>query len=435
MSESEPASTGVTYVVSDLHLGGDEKLGDSEFVPELLEFLRRVRREDVDEIVVNGDAFGLWEMTEVDGVEAMDAIVESYPEVFEELERTASEVDVTFLPGNHDHDLAAYPEVRERLSEFGLDVDVGPATRREIGGVDVWLEHGCQQDPNNEIVDWGNRYVTPLGYYYNTRVTSKAGRLSEHGRYDWLADVQAVTPTQRMPSWLASKYFYVEMHPLLRYAFIPFLLLFNVSLVLVVLSGLDVAGVWSLPAEFVEGAFGFFGRVGETAYLLLYVNLVVVALLTLAFVPVALIVRDIRRTVERFGLFEDPLTVDPTEPYEEYARELFESEDVDVFCFGHTHRPKVDDVDGGLLVNSGTWLKRLHRRDVVAGRLPPVYYPSYEMAAVRLSPHADGLSVEFVEVDKPSPAPQELTLTERLLTLGRKPSPELPDDVVVSKES
>lgn len=434
MSERSGEDGDVVYLVSDLHIGGDEQIGEVEFMPEFLEFLRELEETDEEaELVVNGDAFGLWEYTEMEGVEKLDRLVEQYPKLFSQLEATGENVDVTLIPGNHDHELAAYPEHAERLAEYNVDVVREVSTRRQVGGCVVHFEHGNQQDPNNRIEDWGNRYVTPLGYYYNTHVTSRAGKLAKHGRFDWLSDVQAVTPTQRMPNWLASKYFYVEMHPLLRYSAVPFLLLFNVSLVLAILLGLDVTGVWSMPKDATESLFSLFGPTGEAAYLLLYVNVAVVTLLTLTAVPIALIVRDIRRTVERFGVFETDLTVNPDEPYRDYARELFEEDDVSVFCYGHTHRPNVRDVDGGTLVNTGTWLKRLHRRDVIAGRLPPVFYPSYQLTAVRLSSHDEGVEVEYIEVAKPSPAPEELTLTERLLTIGREPQPELPEDTVVER--
>jgi len=98
---------------------------------------------------------------------------------------------------------------------------------------------------------------------------------------------------------------------------------------------------------------------------------------------------------------------------------------------GHTHRPTLRAVDGGVLVNTGTWLKRLHRRDGVIGILPPVFYPTYQLAAVRIAPDPDGVAVEYDSVTKPSPATEELTRTERFLTVGREPVPDLPDRHVV----
>jgi hypothetical protein len=264
-------------------------------------------------------------------------------------------------------------------------------------------------------------------------VTSRAGQLSDRGRYNWLKDVQAVTPTERMPNWLVSKYFYREMNPLLRYAAVPFLFLFNGSVLLALLAGLDLLGIRSMPIDAVRGFLAGFGSAGTAAYLLLWVNVVIAGLLLLVGIPLSVLVRDVRKTVDRFGVFETPLTVDPEKPYVEAAREVFAAEpETAVFCYGHTHRPSVREVEGRLLVNSGTWLKRLHRRDVIAGRLPPVFYPSYQLSAVSVESVPEGVAVEYEAIEKPNPSAEELTLTERLLTLGREPKPNLPDRAVTS---
>ena len=423
----------VYYVVSDLHVGGDEQLEAVEFREELLGFLRRLQATDEDaELVINGDAFGLWELTGLEGLEKFDHLETTYPELFEQLRATGENVQVTMLAGNHDHELAAYDEYVDRLAEYNVDLVQEPSTTRAVGDQVVHFEHGHQRDPNNRIEDWGNPHATPLGYYYNTHVTSRAGQLSERGRYNWLKDVQAVTPTERMPVWLLSKYFYVEMNPLLRYALVPFLLLFNVSVLLAVLAGLDLAGVLSLPIQRTVVFLGQFGRAGTAAWFLLVGNVAVAGLLLLVGIPLYFIRRDVRKTIDRFGVFETELTVDPEAPYEDAAREVFaQAPETTIFCYGHTHRPTVREVDGGVLVNSGTWLKRLHRRDGVVGVLPPVFYPSYQLCAVRIAPEQGGVAVEYEEIEKPSPSPEELTLTERLLTLGRTPNPELPDRTVV----
>ncbi len=277
--------------------------------------------------------------------------------------------------------------------------------------------------------------MTPLGYYYNTLVTSRAGQLSDRGRYNWLKDVQAVTPTERVPVWMLSKYFYREMNPLLRYALVPFLLLFNISAILAILAALNLLGVWSAPVETTTSFLGQFGTVGTAIWMLLVVNASLAGLLLLVGIPLYLLRQDIKKTINRFGVFETDLTVDTQTPYKEAAREVFdEKEGVVVFCYGHTHRPSVQSVDGGLVVNSGTWLKRLHRRDGIIGLLPPVFYPSYQLCAVRITAEDGQVVVDYEEVQKPSPSPEELTLTERLLTVGRTPNPELPDRAVVETE-
>ncbi|WP_267161165.1 metallophosphoesterase [Halovenus salina] len=424
----------VYYVISDLHIGGDEQLEEIPFREELLGFLERLETTDENaELVINGDAFGLWEFTSLDGTEKFDALVEAYPDLFAQLRATGENVDITLLPGNHDYELAAYEEFEELFAAYNVDLVRDPSTSRSVGDRTIHFEHGHQRDPNNHIEDWGNPHVTPVGYYYTTHVISRAGQLSDRGKFNWLKDVQAVTPTERMPVWLLSKYFYREMSPLLRYSLLPFLLLFNVSAILAVLAGLDIAGIWSAPVDQLQSVFQLFGLAGTAAWIFLGANVAVAGLLLVVGIPLYLLRRDIRKTVDRFGVFETALTVDAESPYVNAAGEVFKSEpNTEIFCYGHTHRPTLREVDGGLLVNSGTWLKRLHRRDGIVGVLPPVFYPSYQLAAVRIAAEDEGVAVEFEEIEKPSPSPEELTLAERLLTLGRKPDPSLPEQAVLA---
>ena len=429
---AEPTEDRVYYVISDLHIGGDEQLEHVEFLPELLDFLDRLAHTDEDaELIVNGDAFGLWEFTDIQGIEKFEALVERYPTLFEQLRETGANIPITLVPGNHDHELAAHEAYVDRFGAYNVDLVTDQSIERAIGEHRIHFEHGHQQDPNNRIEDWGNPHASPLGYYFNTLVTSRAGRLSDRGRFNWLKDVQAVTPTERIPAWLISKYFYREMNPLIRYALVPFLLLFNVSAVLAVLAGLDLVGIWSWPVEWATTALGQLGPAGTAIWVLLATNVAVAGLLLLVGVPLYVLRRDFRQTINRFGLFETELTVNTAEPYEQAAREVFEANpDTAIFCYGHTHRPSITTVDGGLLVNTGTWLKRLHRRDGVIGILPPVFYPTYQLGAVRIAAEDRGVAVEFESIQKPNPTPAELTRTERFVTLGREPDPELPERVL-----
>ncbi len=423
------------YVISDLHIGGDEQLEEVDFLDELLGFLEDLERTDnAVELIINGDAFGLWEFTKIEGMEKWEALIDKYPELFAQFKATGRSVPITLLPGNHDHDLAAYDEYVDRFAEYNIDLVQEQSISRPVGEYAIHFEHGNQQDPNNRIEDWGNPKATPLGFFYNTRIVSLASQLSTRGRFNWLKDVQAVTPTERMPNWLVSKYFYREMNPFLRYAAVPFLFLFNISIVLALLAGLDVVGLWSFPVDWTQTFLSQFGLAGTAVHLLLSVNVAIAGIILLISIPLGLILRDIRKTVDRFGLFETDLTVDTTEPYTQAAKEIFATEPTTkIFCYGHTHRPKAEQVNGGLLVNTGTWLKRLHRRDVIAGRLPPVFYPSYQLAAVRISAGADGIVVDFEEIKKANPSVEELTLTERFLTLGREPDTELPGQTILSE--
>jgi len=187
--------TDTYYLISDLHIGGDEQLRHVDFREELIDFLRELERGDEDaELLINGDAFGLWEFTEVEGLAKFDALVAEYPELFAQLRATGERVPITLIPGNHDYELAAHDEYVERLAEYNVTLEQSVSITREVGDHVVHVEHGMQQDPNNRIPDFGNPHANPPGYFVNRQITSRAGRLSGRGKYNWLRDIQAVTP-------------------------------------------------------------------------------------------------------------------------------------------------------------------------------------------------------------------------------------------------
>ncbi len=154
----------VYYVISDLHMGGDEQLGTVDFLPELLAFLERL--EDTDEnaqLHINGDAFGLWEVTEHDGIDKLEALIERYPDLFAQLRATGAAIPITLLPGNHDSELAAFDEYVDLLAEYNVELVQSESITRPIGDRTIHFEHGHQQDENNRFEDFGNPYETPLG--------------------------------------------------------------------------------------------------------------------------------------------------------------------------------------------------------------------------------------------------------------------------------
>jgi UDP-2,3-diacylglucosamine pyrophosphatase LpxH len=158
----------VYYVVSDLHIGGDEQLEHVEFLEELLAFLRRLETTDEDaELIINGDAFGLWEFTTIEGLEKFDALEAAYPELFEQLRATGENLPITLLPGNHDHELAAYDGYVERFAAYNVDLVQVESITRRVGERTIHFEHGHQQDPNNRIEDWG----TPTRRRWGTSTT------------------------------------------------------------------------------------------------------------------------------------------------------------------------------------------------------------------------------------------------------------------------
>ena len=97
-----------------------------------------------------------------------------------------------------------------------------------------------------------------------------------------------------------------------------------------------------------------------------------------------------------------------------------------MFVFGHTHTAFLKRLGpaGQVVLNTGTWLKLLHRVPVRFGLLPAVYYPSYRLNYFRIEEEDNRVVINYVAIPK---TPQrELTWLQRLVTWGRAPKPQEP---------
>ena len=409
--------------ISDLHMGGDEGLTTLDFEAELLSFLADLEKRGGDvELIVNGDAFGLWEYAEVSGPAKLDRVIADHPRVFEAFRSAGEVIDITCIPGNHDYDLACYPEHVERLAAYNMTLEPAVAITREVGDARIWIEHGQQHDPNNRMPDWGNPHALPVGYFVVQRIVDVAGRYSDRARGNWLRDIQSVAPMEEIPRWVLSNYFYREMSPILRAIVAPLLIFFYITLLYLFGTVLETLGIIP-PAVFTDNpvvhALGVADIVLE---LIVAINLVVIAILLLLAIPFWLFRRDLGHTLERLGVTLSGVHVGQgDEPFLEAARDVFESHpDVVVFVYGHTHRASITRWGDRLVCNTGTWLKKLQRVETRFTRLPGVYYPSFRLNYFRVFAEGDRIVVEYEEI--PTDATSDLTRFQRLI--ARRPPPE-----------
>ncbi|WP_306052902.1 metallophosphoesterase [Natronococcus wangiae] len=411
--------------VSDLHMGGDEQLTTLDFEAELLEFLEDLEERGGDvELIINGDAFGLWEYAEASGRDKLERVIEDHPRVFEQLRAIGEAIDVTLIPGNHDYDLACYPSHVDRLAEFNVSLEPEIAITREVAGADVWIEHGQQHDSNNRMPDWGNPDALPAGYFVVQRIVASAGRYSERARGDWLRNIQSVAPMEEIPRWLFSNYFYREMSPVLRAIVVPLLLFFNITLLYLFGTVLEAFGL--LPARwFTDNPLVSALGVGHAVLeLIIAINLVVILVLLLLAVPLWLFRRDLRHALGRFGVALSGVRVGQgDEPFLRAARDVFEAnENVVIFVYGHTHRASLIRWGDRIVVNTGTWLKKLQHVETRFSRLPGVYFPSFQLNYFRIFAEGDRIVVEYEEIE--TEQQRDLTRFQRLV--ARRPPPPVP---------
>ena len=186
------------------------------------------------------------------------------------------------------------------------------------------------------------------------------------------------------------------------------------------------------------------GILGGLLQLILTINGVILALALVLAVPLYFVIKDLKRTAQRFGLSLDPseLTGEKEDAYIDAAKAVFSADpQVAVFVYGHTHAASVRQVMGHAagsaighaVVNTGTWIKQFERVRPSFGLLPQVYVPSFSISFFRIH-EADG-EVVIAYQNIPKLPTSDLTLTQRLLTF-RKRDPQtttIPAQTVVGR--
>jgi UDP-2,3-diacylglucosamine pyrophosphatase LpxH len=421
-------AAGKYYFVSDLHMGGDGQLQHCDYTVEFVAFLKQLEKEGPDtELLIVGDTFGFWELTLVQGVGKLDHIIAAHQAIFDQLHATGTRIKITMMVGNHDYDLACNAEFAAKLKQYNVYLDTSLVLIRAVGDRKIWIEHGQQRDEFNAFPDYGNAYALPVGYFITQTFVSGASRHSDFGSGNWLKDIRSVG-TMEIPDWVLSNYFYREMSAVLRWVLLPFLLLAGVTVVAIAGELLRVLGIFDYNILFHNPLMSRLGIINNVLQVVIAINSI---FLVLFGIPAALVERDLKRTLSRFRLLSQygiTPNLDSEECYLKAAQQVFQADDrVVVFVFGHTHAAFLRRLGpaGQVVLNTGTWLKLLHRVPVHFGLLPAVYYPSFRLNYFCIEEENGHLVITYVAI--PKTPERELTWLERLLTLGK--APKLPEAV------
>lgn len=409
------------YFVSDLHMGGDAQLQHCDYMNEFIAFLKELEQQGSDtELLIVGDTFGFWELTQVHGEARLDHIIEAHQTIFDQFKATGAKIKVTMMVGNHDYELACVPMFEDKLRAYNIHLDASLALIRTVGDKKIWIEHGQQRDVFNAFPDYGNPYALPAGYFITETFVSGASRHSDFGNGNWLKDIRSLDPKQ-IPDWIMSNYFYREMSPIFRWLLLPFMLLFGVEILSLCGEILRLLGVFDYNILFRNPLMERLGIVNNVLQVVVTVNSF---LLVLIGVPMALVLRDIRRILRRFRLLTSH-GIGPDlseEPYLDAAQEVFHDDNqVAVFIFGHTHKAFLKRLGpaGQVVLNTGTWIKLLRRLHARIGYFPAIYYPSFRLNYFHIQPQNNQLVIHYVEI--PKKPERELTWLQRLALLGKQP--------------
>jgi hypothetical protein len=236
---------------------------------------------------------------------------------------------------------------------------------------------------------------------------------------------------EEIPGWIMSNYFYKEMNPFLRYAIVPFLILFNISVLHTLGAVLEHLGV--LPTRFFLDNYltSSLGIVGNLLSFVFLVNGVIIGILVLVSIPLWLFIRDARKTMERFGLLTTKgILAEQESLYLEVAQRIFSNHpDVSIYIFGHTHGAFLKKLGDRVVINSGTWLKILEHVPSRFKWLPDVYWPSFRLNFFRIREEEGKVLITYRQISKA--APRELSLLQRLAAARREVPRTIPEETIL----
>ena len=447
------------YFISDLHIGGEGNLTACDFEEELIGFLKSLESPTKPtELIIVGDAFSFWEMTRTPPVEKLEKIIQQHPRLFDQFKHTGQTVTITIVPGNHDYDLACYADFKQTLQSYNVHLEAKETITRQIKGQTIWIEHGNQHDSFNQISDFGNPYVTPIGYYIVSQIVDGLVERARFGKYQWLKDIESVYPNEEIPYWFFSNYFYKEMSIWLRWTLLPFLLLLGISFLVLVSAALEQLGIvddgfFSTSWLAFLRNFGFAGKaLNFVVNLVLFIDALFLVGFILVLIPLLFVFRDIRKTLRRYGFKNKKgLKIQKESLYLQAAQQVFQQDsNILAFVYGHTHQPSLTQMGAKQLpnkseklsydldryvINTGSWLKKLKRTPSIFRFFPAVYYPSFQLNYFKIFVNNDNIEILYKCI--PKRANTSLTPLEKLAIWGRKkPKPiKIPQRTIISNKA
>ncbi len=429
--ENKFQNTKEYYFISDLHLSG-KKDEVFEAKDELIGFLRLLRGRTETELIIVGDAFNFWEMPEQSIMSKIKAIAEQNRDIFSELKNIGATVLISVISGNHDYELEHFDEIADFLKEYNINVIKTEHVKKSLGGSLIWIEHGNQADDVSRIETKGKFIQLPIGFFLNQKFIANAAEMAKRGKHSWYEDIKSVEPSENIFNWIFSNYFYKEMAPILRFALLPFLLLFTISLIVFIGSYLERYNL--IPSDFfTDKPWLYLGVFGDLLNIIFAVNVAVITFLLMLSLPISFIFRDIRKALKRYSINTSSALANRKEKvYGKYAENIFkEHPECKIFIYGHTHNAYLKKINNKAIINTGTWLKRLNRIKSRFLLLPSVYSPDFNLGYFKLSEASGKIQIEYKKIEKK--AKVNLTWLERMVIWRKSPkkNTEIPEQTVL----
>jgi len=377
------------FFISDLHIGGSGEINKCDFEEELIFFLNKLSKDSIlknIELIIVGDLFGLWEVTHLKGIDKLYYILETHKRLFNEFKLAGGKFKITLIPGNHDQELLVDINYKTILKKYNIILEMKEKIVRKIGNKKIWIEHGHQNDDFNKFPKYNTSQYYPRGYYIIHDLISSRNDFSMKKEKGWIRDLISVSPTEDIPSWMFSNYFYKQMNPILRFIFIPFMIFFIFSAIMIsgfLLEYLKIIKTNFFGIDTIKLIIPF----NNYLYQVIIADITLVLSIILLMIPLFVIFRDLKVTLRRFGLVSNNKLKKAKNAYymDLISKTIKDNPDISIYIFGHTHEVNFIKLKNCVILNTGTWIKLLRRVKTYIRFLPAVYYPYYNLGYYKVS--------------------------------------------------
>ena len=409
------------YFISDMHIGGDGALNDFENEKELIEFLQSFyNKNKTTELIIVGDAFSLWEITKYKGIAKLDFIIRTHKKLFNQFKKTGEKINISIIPGNHDQELLYSIKFKKKLAECNINLEQKEHIIRKIKNRKIWIEHGHQQDAYTRFEPYDSKEFRPLGFYTTTKINCAAQRISKISKRPWLRYIESVVPEETVPYWIFSNYFYKEMNPILRWILLPFILMLLLSIFILGIIILNYLGIMEGLHYFLTKSINSFGIWGKFIWIIISIDIGLIISFIFISIPGLFVIKDIKRRLVKYGIIGNKnFTRFKGSSFEKKAKKVFKNnKSVDFYVYAHTHRKGITKEKGNVIINTGTWLRKVYRVKSKYIFLPDIFYSKIELSYFIISCKNNEICVEHKTW--PKKFKPKLTLTERLFINMRR---------------
>jgi UDP-2,3-diacylglucosamine pyrophosphatase LpxH len=405
------------YIISDLHIGGDEVIDNFKCTDELIEFLDYLENKDETcELLILGDFFDFWKFDKHKG-EELEFVISVNQKLFDRFKKFGGKHKITAIPGNHDHALLYKPKFQEDLKKYNIDVETNQFFKREFKNGEKTFriigEHGNQVEPVCEIPDFNLPTDSSFSYHNYQIIVKKLMKLGTPKKKPvWLASLVDID-IELIPYWLLSKYFYYEFGPLVQVIVIPMLLMF--SFLAIPYFIFDVFTHFYYPqymSEFV--LFLDTNPFCKAIAFILYFDMAIVLIVFIA----AMMKGHFNARLREYGVHSlTEILLSRQHSYMQRAKAVVKGENpfkqkASLYVTGHTHLAGAHHYKETNYVDTGSW-KQLMRRVAARFSFPPVFVPYYELTYVEVGIDIIGQPYAALR-ERPKQFEPKLTILESL---------------------